>query len=419
MLRDQNEDLKREVADTNTERDKSEQELELSRKTKKDLKSEAQNLRFNLREYSEIMEKQQQQKLSTQGQVDSDTTKKIQEKNTQISDLLTQITQIEDANRRLEENNRQLKAEMETGEEEMEKLVVEYEKMKKVISSSDYYADDLHRQNSQLKIQLADIREELVAKKVEEDAITKAVNEKVEMWSRKLRERDQENSEQAQTIALMREKIAAASLDQDHIKIERLTKRVKDYQDQTKQLQDALTQAVTDLEEQTEIVEDLRKDSGTNREILGYKAQIRQLQGQVQSEETKARDAVTQRTVAEEEAQENDNKLTDPLRRISLLESGVYGLPEAVNEIKDCKAVIRTKDNEVQELTKHAGILEEKINDLLEENEEFRERLGVDPRDLEDIVELRKSRALRQQQYRAENQVLLKEIERLEDERLE
>ena len=73
-------------------------------------------------------------------------------------------------------------------------------------------------------MQLADIREELAAKKTEEDAITKAVNEKVDMWSRKLRERDQENSEQAQTIVLLREKIAAASLDRDQIKVERLTK---------------------------------------------------------------------------------------------------------------------------------------------------------------------------------------------------
>lgn len=56
---------------------------------------------------------------------------------------------------------------------------------------------------------------------------------------------------------------------------------------------------------------------------------------------------------------------------------------------------------------------------VLDENDEFRDRLGIDARDMTDIAKLRKSRALRQQQYRAENQILLKEIERLEEERIE
>ena len=58
------------------------------------------------------------------------------------------------------------------------------------------------------------------------------------------------------------------------------------------------------------------------------------------------------------------------------------------------------------------------IFQFIEENEEFRERLGIDPRKLDDIIELRKKRALRQEQFRAENQVLMKEIENLEEERI-
>ena len=43
-------------------------------------------------------------------------------------------------------------------------------------------------------------------------------------------------------------------------------------------LKAALAQSVEDLEEQTAIVEDLRRDQGTNREVLSYKRQIRNLQ---------------------------------------------------------------------------------------------------------------------------------------------
>ena len=54
----------------------------------------------------------------------------------------------------------------------------------------------------------------------------------------------------------------------------------------------------------------------------------------------------------------------------------------------------------------------------IEENEDFRKRLGYCPRKLDDLIELRKKKVLRQEQFRLENQVLLKEIENLEEERI-
>ena len=45
------------------------------------------------------------------------------------------------------------------------------------------------------------------------------------------------------------------------------------------------------------------------------------------------RNAEKQRAVAEADAQEIDLKLTEALKRVELLESGQYGLKEAINEI--------------------------------------------------------------------------------------
>ena len=61
---------------------------------------------------------------------------------------------LEKANRNLEEGARKLRQEMEIGQEDLEKMADEYEKMRKVIGSSDKFSDDLQKQNAQLKLQV-------------------------------------------------------------------------------------------------------------------------------------------------------------------------------------------------------------------------------------------------------------------------
>lgn len=95
-----------------------------------------------------------------------------------------------------------------------------------------------------------------------------------------------------------------------------------------------MEQVIVDLDAQTAIVQDLRKESGVNREILSYRNQIKTLQAKITDMEDGMKDAESHRKAAEEEALMKDRRMNEAYKRIGDIESGEYGLSEAVHEIK-------------------------------------------------------------------------------------
>jgi centrosomal protein CEP290 len=90
--------------------------------------------------------------------------------------------------------------------------------------------------------------------------------------------------------------------------------------------------------------------------------------------------------------------------------SGEYGLSQAVQEIKDLKANLRLRDEKIEGLTSQVNQLGIAVNDTETENEELRERLGLDPKEPLDTDAIKEKKLVKTQQQAALNRVLSKEV---------
>jgi centrosomal protein CEP290 len=113
---------------------------------------------------------------------------------------------------------------------------------------------------------------------------------------------------------------------------------------------------------------------------------------------------------SEQHANNKEKELNEALNRLKEYESGDYQLQQAVNEIKGLKNQLNVRDRNIETLTKHINKLDFTLNDILEENDDLRAKLGMEPREKINLEELNNLRALRAQENRAYVYVLQREV---------
>jgi centrosomal protein CEP290 len=128
--------------------------------------------------------------------------------------------------------------------------------------------------------------------------------------------------------------------------------------------------------------------------------------------ENMLRENETRLRESEQHASNKEKELLEAINRLRDYESGDYQLQQAVNEIKALKNQIKIRDRDIETLTKHLNKLDFSLNDVLEENDDFRAKLGMQPREKLNLDELNNLRAIRAQENRAYVYVLQREVSR-------
>ncbi|XP_047404654.1 centrosomal protein of 290 kDa isoform X1 [Sciurus carolinensis] len=399
--------------------EEAENENSKLRRENKRLKKKNEQLRQDIIDYQKQIDSQKESLLSRRGE-DSDYRSQLSKKNYELVQYLDEIQTLTEANEKIEVQNQEMRKNLEESVQEMEKMTDEYNRMKAIVHQTDNIMDQLKKENDHYRLQVKELTDLLKAKNEEDDPIMVAVNAKVEEWKLILSSKDDEIIEYQQMLHNLKEKLKNAQLDADKSNIMALQQGIQDRDSQIKMLTEQVEQYTKEMEKNTFIIEDLRNELQRSKgaSSLSQQNHFMKIQSKVQILEEKTKEAERTAELAESDAREKDKELFEALKRLKDYESGVYGLEDAVVEIKNYKNQVKIRDREIEELTKEINKLELKINDFLDENEALRERVGLEPKTMIDLTEFRNSKRLKQQQYRAENQILLKEIESLEEERL-
>uniref|UniRef100_A0A2K6NIP4 Centrosomal protein 290 n=1 Tax=Rhinopithecus roxellana TaxID=61622 RepID=A0A2K6NIP4_RHIRO len=436
FLRDEIRQLAKQLEQKDRELEDIEKELEKEKKVNEQLalrNEEAENENSKLRreneqlcqdiiDYQKQIDSQKETLLSRRGE-DSDYRSQLSKKNYELVQYLDEIQTLTEANEKIEVQNQEMRKNLEESVQEMEKMTDEYNRMKAIVHQTDNVIDQLKKENDHYRLQVQELTDLLKAKNEEDDPIMVAVNAKVEEWKLILSSKDDEIIEYQQMLHNLREKLKNAQLDADKSNVMALQQGIQERDSQIKMLTEQVEQYTKEMEKNTFIIEDLKnelqRDKGAS--TLSQQTHYMKIQSTLDILKEKTKEAERTAELAEADAREKDKELVETLKRLKDYESGVYGLEDAVIEIKNCKNQIKIRDREIEILTKEINKLELKINDFLDENEALRERVGLEPKTMIDLTEFRNSKHLKQQQYRAENQILLKEasIESLEEERLD
>ncbi|ELU00323.1 hypothetical protein CAPTEDRAFT_217708, partial [Capitella teleta] len=396
---------------------------EEAEKELRELRKESEQMREDIRDYQRQLEAQRESMLAKRDE-DYEVRDKISGKNKLINMALEENKNLAETNVELEEKIERLKKEMAEGQTEVEHTTDQILKLRMVVEKSDEMAEHYRKKTQALQCQLDDLNEQVKSKTDADDEIMVQVNNKVEEWKGVLADKDERIYSLQEQLVQMREQLVAANMDTEKASVSMLTKALEERDKQIAVLQVRVDEAAIALEGNAALMEDFNSHMNKNTNDPQMK-KITTLKNTLQSHETQLKDADKRAleasfliSLAEEDARAKDKQLSEVLERMSQYEQGIYGLPEAVTEIKDLKVQSSVKDRQVEELTQYINRVEMQLNDLNDENDDYRQRLGLGVREEVDLSEYRKKKNVRQQEDRALNHVLQKEIERLEEERI-
>ncbi|XP_070533170.1 centrosomal protein of 290 kDa-like [Ptychodera flava] len=409
----------KELADEKRESERYATRAEDAEREKRDLRKENDILQGENRELRAQMAAWQEREMQMKGS-GYEFQATMRKKNQELAGYLDEIQNLQEANEQLQKQVSELTDNLGKAARDMDNMSEEFMKLKLVVQQSDSMTESLQKENDILKEQIRDLNVQIGSRTDADDEIMGALNEKVDEWKEALAEKDEEIAELNKILSQQRDQLTQAQVDTDKTSVVALSQALQEKNQLIEQLQKQLEDYADKMEEESALLDEFRTQAASGgAPSIQQQNTIRRLRSTMKQLEVEVKSADDRTIQADADAREKDKQLNDAIARMREYEAGEYGLADAVQEIKDGKKQIGVRDKDIEKLTQNVNKLELQMNDLMEENEDLRERLGLDPKEPIDLTDFRMNRAIQSQQDRAMNQVLTKEIERLEEERID
>lgn len=343
----------------------------------------------------------------------------------QLNDKLKLIDEYERATEKLTMNNQELENKIRQAESsvrqitnETEKTTYEYQKIRDQLNQNDARMVEMQKENEQLRFQLQNYREQM-ANKVTSDV--NSLDKFAQEYELKLKNKDEDIRKLTELVlelkANLNMKLKSAEIDSDKNTVSALKKTLQERDKQILGLKQQIDECRKEIDKSTTTINNLNKSyyensklfSKSNQYNLNKQAEqkIAYLEKTLQQSESRVKDYEDQLETKEKELVEASNRLRDYV-------SGDYQLQDALNEIKECKSQIKVRDRDIENLIKQLNQADLLLNQALEENDDYRAKLGLKPKDKINIEEVNHLRAIRAQENRAMSYVLQRENEELQ-----
>ncbi len=352
----------------------------------------------------------------------------IRMKNKQIQSLLEDIDQVEKESVEYQNKVIEFRDQMAETTKQINAMTGEYVAMKESAAHYDSLVAGLQQENDRLRGLLEDMLQDKKNKDKQMDQVEAEVDKRIQQMRQILEFKEA-------TIEELRARLNRAALDasqqdpkfnQENVSM--LTQAIRERDEQIEQLQEKLSEASREIESSAALIESFSAAStkkGSHADPI--QKSLINVRGQLKRAEDKIKELEESLGEAEEAAREKSEELSTTVAQLRAYEKGEYGLEQAVEEVRKLKRSDKLQQQKIQDLTDSANQYQFQVGELVEELNQHREKAGADLYDIKDgfkmmqsgRAESMKKLQTQKQKDRALLQVMGREIERLEEERIQ